>query len=150
MDKAIQLFADYTVLLVHKLNIEVLMANARSDLDKLYEWCLCKKVTINNDKTIFILFQTKNKPAPQDLETLDIGVMSIDRVQSFNYLGISIDKKFNWHEQAETNYKLLLQFQGIFNHIYFYVSGKIAKHLFIHVYFSRIWYGIEVFCACYA
>ena len=137
-DKTIRLFADDTALLVHNRNIEALMANARASFDKLYEWCLCNRLTINNDKTKFILFHTKNKPVPKDLETLDTSVMNIDGVESFNYLGVIIDEKLNWHEQAENVCKSLLQFYGIFNHIKSYVSSQIARQLYYACIFS-IW-----------
>ena len=146
-DKAIRLFADDTALLVHTRNIEALMANALASFDKLYEWCLCNKLTINNDKTTFISFHTKNKPVPKNLETQDTSVMNIDRVKSVNYLGIIIDEKLNWHEQAEKVCKLLLQFYGIFNHIKSYVSSKRAQQLYYScVFFENTIWNWGVWC----
>ena len=90
----------------------------------------------------------KNKPVPNNLETLDTSVMNIDRVNTFNYLGVIIDEKLNWHEQAENVCKSLLQFYGIFRQIKYYVSRKIARQLYYACVFSRIRYGIEVFGVC--
>ena len=76
------------------------MNNSRESFRKLHEWCLCNKLTINNDKTKFILFHTKNKPVPHNLITLNTGVMNIDRVKSFTYLGVVVDEKLNWQAQV--------------------------------------------------
>ena len=77
-------------ILMHNRDIETLIASTRAFFDTLYEWCLWTNLTINKDKTKFILFHTKN-PVPLDLETLDTGVMSSQRVKSFNQLGVFID-----------------------------------------------------------
>ena len=126
------------------------MANKCASFDKSYEWCLCNKLTTNNDKTKFILFHTKKQTCTKNIETQDTGVMNIGRVKYFNYLGLIIDEKLNWHEQAENVSKSLLQFYGIFNHFKFYVSSnapltyidlsydslRIAKFVKIHRFFT--------------
>ena len=89
----------------------------------------------------------KNKPVPKNLETLDTSVMNINRVNYFNYLGVIIDEKLNWHEQAENVCKSLLQFYGIFRQIKYYASRKLHDSCIMHVFFRE--YDMELRCLLY-
>ena len=45
---------------------------------KLYHWCVANKLSINNDKTNFVLFHMKNKPVPKHFECIETDKMQIN------------------------------------------------------------------------
>ena len=44
-------------------------------ITKLYHWCVANKLSINNDKTNFVLFHMKNKPVPKHFECIQTDVI---------------------------------------------------------------------------
>ena len=88
----LRLYADDTALVVNNSNIDTLIADVKHKLKMVHEWCTCNKLTINDTKTNFVLFQMKNKPVPQNLTEIATEVMTIQRVCSAKYLGVVLDE----------------------------------------------------------
>ena len=84
----LRLFADDTALVVNNSNIDTLIADVKHKLKMAHEWCPCNKLTINDTKTNFVLFQMKNKPVPQNLTEIATEVMTNQTVCSAKYLGV--------------------------------------------------------------
>ena len=45
-------------------------------------WCIANKLSINSDKTNFVLFHMKNKPVPRNFACITTEAMQINRVKS--------------------------------------------------------------------
>ena len=88
----IRLFADDTALFMYNENLNSLIANVVSKFNELYLWCVRNKLTINCDKTNFILFHATNKPIPKQMDEIVTSDMTIKRVKSFQYLGLTLDE----------------------------------------------------------
>ena len=101
-ENGIRLFADNTSLSVCSPDLDELKRNAKIAFEKLYSWCTCNKLTINNDKTHFILFNMKNKPVPRNFSDLHTDVMKTDRVEATKYLGVILDEKLTLQEQISS------------------------------------------------
>ena len=147
-ENGIWLFADDTSLSACSLDLDELNRNAKIAFEKLYSWCTCKKLTINNDKTYFILLHMKNKPVPRNFSALHTDVMNIDKVEATKYLGVTLDEKWTWQEQISSVCSSLLQFFWIFNHIKLFVSRKIARQIYFACVYSRIRYAIKISGSC--
>ena len=89
----LRLFADDTALVVNTSNIDTPIADVKHKLKMVHEWCTCNKFTINDTKTNFVLFQTKNTPTPHNFTEIATEVMTIQKVCSVKYLGVVLDKK---------------------------------------------------------
>ena len=144
----LRLFADDTALVVNNSNIDTLIADVKHKLKMVHEWCTCNKLTINDTKTNFVLFQMKNKPVPQNFTEIVTEVMTIQRVCSAKYLGVVLDEKLRWHEHVESVCQTLTKYFGIFNHIKARVSMKIARQIYYAFIYSRLQYGIEIYGCC--
>lgn len=53
------LYADDMTLYLTNPNLNQLLHQTNYELNKLYNWCLCNRLTINTKKTYFMLFTTK-------------------------------------------------------------------------------------------
>ena len=112
-----RLFADDTVSLMHDSTFTNLVTDISGKFTQLHDWCISKKLTINNDKSKFVLFRTINKPVLSNFEQIDTRVMNIARVKTFQYLGIYFDETMKWNEHISFVCNLLVKYFGNFNHI---------------------------------
>ena len=97
----LHLFADDTALFSWHSNLTALTTEIKSKFTNLYNWCIVNKLTINDDKTKFMLFYTINKPAPKNFVSIKTNVMDIERVDNFKYLGIYLDEILHWNKHVE-------------------------------------------------
>ena len=65
--EGVRLFADDTALYMVNSDLQTLLSGTKEKIENLYKWCICNKLTINSEKTHFILFRTVNKPIPNNL-----------------------------------------------------------------------------------
>ena len=146
----IRLFADDTVLFMCNPNLNTLISDVASKFNDLYLWCIRNKLTINSDKTNFILFHTINKPIPPNLNEIVTNNMTINRVKSFQYLGRTLDETLRFNEHVDFLSRSLIKYFGIFNKVKYRITNKLARELYFTFIYSRIKYGIEVYGRCSA
>ena len=145
---AVRLFADDTSLLSSGPNLNDVIDQAKELFHKLYHWCVANKLSINSDKTHFVLFHTKNKPVPNDFDSIRTDHMTINRAKIVNYLGLVIDENLYWNAHVDSVCASLVKYFGIFNHIKSFITSRIARQLYFVFIGSRISYGIEVYGHC--
>ena len=56
----IQLFADNTFLFTNDSDIDAVKEKASKLFEKKFRWCVANQLSINTEKTNFVLFRTKN------------------------------------------------------------------------------------------
>ena len=69
------------------------------ELCKINEWLNINKLLLNKSKTKYMVFRMPNKRI-QAL-TLKIDDVYIDRVDEFNFLGLTLDTNLNWRKHTE-------------------------------------------------
>ena len=144
----VRLFADDTALFMHHPDLNTLTFDIINKFNELNKWCIRNELTINANKKNFTLFQTTNKPIPNDFSVITTDFVTIKRVNSFKYLGITLDKTLNWSEHVSILCESFLKYFGIFNHIKYRVTPKIERQIYFAFIYSRIQYGIEVYSSC--
>ena len=60
----LRLCADETALVVNNSNIDTLIADVKHKLKMVHECCTCNKLTIDDTKTNFVLFQNEKQACP--------------------------------------------------------------------------------------
>ena len=141
----VRLFVDDTALFMSHPDLTALIANIKSKFEDIFKWCISNKLTINAEKTNFVLFHTFNKPIPQQLKEIKTEFMTIMRVKSFKYLGLTLDETLNWNEHVNELCKSLIKYFGIFNHIKYKITPVVVRQLYYAFIYSRIKYGIELY-----
>ena len=88
------LFADDTNLFITGNDIQEMVRVINRELANIVDWLKANKLSLNIDKTNFILFRPKSRP----VTTLDIRIegTQIQRVTEAKFLGVIIDEKLNW------------------------------------------------------
>ena len=146
--EGVWLFADDTALYMVNNDLQTLLSGIKEKIENLYKWCTCSKLTINSEKTHFILFHTVNKPIPNNLTEIVTTQASIKRVTEIKYLGLVLDEKLNYNEHVQSISNPLIKYFGIFNHIKYKVNDKTARQLYFAFVFSRLKYGVEIYGNC--
>ena len=83
-------------------DIKKLFEKTNIELNKAAEWFHCNKLSLNVDKTKFIVFKPTKKNADFNNLTLEIGGKKIERIgnnfptKSFKFVGINIDENLSW------------------------------------------------------
>ena len=96
-----RLYADDTALIASNPNLDSAQSQAKELFTNLYHWCVANKLSINSDKTCFVLFHMKNKPIPRNFNCIQTEVMQINRVESVQYLGMLLDENLYWHGHVD-------------------------------------------------
>ena len=147
---AVRLFADDTVLFMHDPYLNNLINDITEKLTELYNWYVCNELTINGEKTNFVLFHAINKPVQPKFWSNKKGVMDVTRVNSFQYLGVYFDETLKWNGHVDYVCNSHVEYFGIFNHIKNKVTKPIVRQLYYAFIYSKIKYGIEVYGNTYA
>ena len=144
----VKLFADDTFLFMNDRNIDAVKDKASNLFEKNFCWCVANQLSIDSEKTNFVLFHAKNKPIPENFDCIQTMFITLNRVKCVQYLGLLIDENFNWHMHVEHVGNSLVKYFGTFSHVKAIISKKIARQLYFVFIHSRIKYGIEVFGDC--
>jgi hypothetical protein len=114
------LFADDTNIFNSHSSLEVLINRTNSDLENIAEWFRSNKLTLNLDKTNYIIFRSHKKALPTSYPNLCIFGTPITLVESSKFLGVYVDQHLSWKEHVSN------------------IATKIAKNLGILSRISRI------------
>lgn len=144
----VRLFADDTCVFIHNVDFNVLVQQFKDAFRRILQWCNSNKLTINADKTCFIIYHSKNMNPYLNIDSIEIDAFRINRVSHTKYLGLVFDHGLTWENHINELCKSLLKFFGIFNHIKTIVTEKVARQLYFAFIYSRINYGIEVVGSC--
>ena len=111
--------------------------NINNELSKISGWLKVNKLSLNTKKTKAMIFQK------QVTTKLEIDGTSIECVNSFNYLSITIDKHLNWQDHINSIANKISKYIGILKKLQKYVSPKTLL-LMYNYFISSLNYGILV------
>ena len=86
----VKLFAEDTFLFMNDRNIDVIKEKTSDLFDEKFRWCVAHQLSINIEKTNFVLFNAKNKSIPENLDCIHATYLTIDRDKCVQYLMLRI------------------------------------------------------------
>ena len=144
-----KLYADDANIFVHSKNYQDLQLNCQNTLNLIYNWVLDNRLTLNIEKTCFMLFSPPvSMPMPNDFR-LVINNAVIMRVENIKFLGVWLDNKLDWKYHLKELYNSLNKYIGIFYKLSNFLPKNILKLLYYSIIHSKILYGIEVYANTY-
>ena len=142
----IRLFADDTNIFIEHSDIKSLMANAKEIIEYLNSWFKTNKLTLNINKTNFIIFTSEYNRAKIDIpDTLQIENIIVNRITHTKYLGLIIDEKLSWNEHVNQLCIKLKSLFPIFYDIRNFINLKHAQIIYHAMVLSRIKYGLLIY-----
>ena len=95
-----ELYADDTGLSASGKKVHDVEKLINLALDKVYNWLLANKLSINVEKTKCIIFATEYKLGQCPDLTVKISGSKIKQVDRKDYLGLTLDEKLKWDKQV--------------------------------------------------
>jgi hypothetical protein len=143
------MFADDTTLTSFNKDIRALRDQAQPDLDNVATWCRVNLLTINKDKTGYIIFSSPHKsvtnknntnnPLKFHMENTEIKLLSDTK-----FLGVIYQKNVNWSPHVSKIIKKISKYTGIFSKIRHFVSRKTLLTVYNAYIYPQLTYCIEV------
>src|ERR1043165_3670649 len=123
------LFADDTNLVYSNASPEALMETVNQDLTKINNWFNANKLTLNTDKTNFIIFKSHRKIKPLNW-SLSLNSSPIAQVDSTKFLGVFIDQHLTWKTHIDYIALKIAKNIGILKRIAYLLPKDIKKSLY--------------------
>ena len=137
------LFADDTNIYYEAENLDKLELVINNELKKLHTWLSVNRLSLNIDKTNFVVFHPFNKPLTKKI-TLKIYKKAISEKDHVEYLGIVIDSTLSWRNHIDTVATKISKTIGLLYKLRYFVDTKIIKTLYYSLVYPHLIYGIEV------
>ena len=115
--------------------------NINEELQKVSDWLAVNKLSLNVDKTKFMIFHTKQKNLNQ-IPEIKINDKLIERVESFKFLGVIIDQNLNWNNHVNHISNKLSRTCGLISRLNKEMPKPILKMLYNTLFSSHLNYGI--------
>ena len=104
---SILLYADDTVIFTADKNCKVIEERLNNDLNKIANWFSDNNLIINlkKGKTEYVLYGTAQRLAKSSELVIDINGQIINETETYEYLGVMMDKSLTYTTQIERVYK---------------------------------------------
>ncbi len=137
----VKLFADDTFLCAQSKDFSSLETEVNKELDKVADWLLSNKLTLNIKKSKHMLISRK-----RHIPTVSFKIKGINLEQctSYKYLGIFIDKDLSWRTHIQYITKKVLNACGAMAKLRHCVCIDTLKNVFYSLVYSYIRYGLMI------
>ena len=116
--------------------------NIYDELAKVYDWLAVNKLSLNVKKTKYVIFHAINKKIEDVVPDLEINGIPLERVQSFNFLGLLLNENMSWKPQIDLLSNKLAQCAGVQNILKRFLPIHILRSLYFSMVQSSIMYCI--------
>ena len=146
------MYADDTSLMCKAKNESDLKIQMESCLSKVAEWFQVNKLTLNVEKTKFMIFGTNKMLEKFNDIHLTYNNCEIEKVDEFKYLGVKFDSKLSWSAHVDNVSKTISKRTGIIRRIkYFlpYETTVMLSNALVIPHFdygSMVWSNFNVEC----
>ena len=136
------LFADDTNIYYESDSLQDLEKTINKELKKLHLWLNINRLSLNIDKTNYIIFHPYNKPLKQHT-TIKINKKAINEKDYVKYLGVLIDSTLSWKDQISNISKKISRAIGIMYKLRPFLPLNVMKNVYYSLIYSHIIYAIE-------
>src|SRR6218665_2944796 len=135
------MFADDTNVFMSHKSINVFVNNINTELKLVGEWFKANKLSVNLEKTKFILFCSKTKSAAASNCNISVNIdnQCISRVSSTKFLGVNIDEHLTWNEHINAISKKISKNIGVISRVRHLIPQDVLVRLYytlLYPYFS--------------
>ena len=143
------LFADDTNIYCESKDLSNLLKIVNKELRSIKRWLDANKLSLNIDKTNYIIFHSSSRNVPSD-STIKIGKKQIKRVKLVKFLGLLLDEHLSWKYHLSELSKKLARTCGIFFKIRNLLPLDVLLCLYNALFLSFLQYGLIVWGQTFA
>ena len=137
------LFADDSNLFFAESSLESLETKVNLELKRIHNWLCCNKLSLNIDKTNFVIFHPPQKKLTKSISIL-VNNKSIEQKDYVKYLGVFIDSHLKFKEHIHQLSKKISRSIGILAKLRLFVSQDILIQLYYSLFYSFLTYGLMI------
>ena len=115
--------------------------NINSELVKFTDWLKLNKLSLNTQKSKFMLFHMPQKKI--FIRNICLDNNSVEVTNSFNFLGIILDKHLNWNSHINKISGKILNVIGIMSKLKYFVPVRILKIVYNSLILPHLNYGLK-------
>ena len=141
------LFADDSNIFLEDTDIDNMIRRVNNELINVLVWIHANKLSLNIDKTKFMIFHTRGKSTASDLN-ININGKVIQRVNNCKFLGVTIDSTLNWSEHIKVIKNKISKGLGILCKARKVLDASTLETLYYSFIYPYLTYGIEVWGSC--
>ena len=119
-----------------------LSCNINKELNQIQDWLLVNKLTLNVDKRKFMIFHNRQRKVEGLIPKIKINCKEIERVSTFNFLGLTIDENVNWHAHTLKIANRISWTLGIMNRIKNFVPAHVLRIIYNSLILPHLQYSI--------
>lgn len=134
------LFADDTALV---FTGDISSESINGSLARFYSWLCANKLTLNCEKTKFMVFSKKRMNRADPI--LNINNVEIERVASMKYLGVIIDESLNFGDHIHATASKLNHLHSVFHQNKSFITPNVGRKLIVALAIPRLQYCSSVF-----
>ena len=122
-----KLFADDTNSCVYGNGISELTSKCQNVIDKISMWTSANRLSLNNDKTFYMVFLPSFSQETSPDLNLFINSLPIKKENSFKFLGVTIDERLKWKPHIQDIVYSITFIIGIFYKLSIKLPPKVLK-----------------------
>ena len=143
------LFADDTNLLFADKNVKSLEAIVNKELENVCDWLLAKRLTLNIDKSNYVLFHPHQRKTGTDINLRVYDnehklLKQLEHKTYVKYLGVLIDKNLSWKYHIDFIALKISKTIGIISRLRHFIPTPILLNIFRSLIYPYISYGLLV------
>ena len=117
--------------------------NINLELHKISEWMRVNKLSLNISKTKYMIFRYSQR-SPNTIPKLHLKIenTTIEKVQSFNFLGLTVNENLSWKDHINNIGRIISKTIGIMRRVKRLVNSSILLKIYNSLILSRFHYGI--------
>ena len=143
------LFADDTNLFATDSNIDLLIHRANSGLIQIAQWFQLNKLSLNVNKSNFIIFKNKNKNYNSEKNKIYINNNLLSNVSSVKFLGVNIDENLCFKNHCQFVSKKVSKSLGIIKKVKPYLKTSTLLTLYYSLIYPHISYCNLIWASTY-
>ena len=136
------LFADDTTVTLSGEDLPSLTSQVNNELNLLNDWAIQNRLTINTDKTEYILFS--NRLANIDDIQLKIGQDKLTLTTNYKFLGIDLDNKLKFNNHIKSVVSKVAKSNGILYRIRKFLSIEARIHFYYAFVYPYLSYNVSI------
>lgn len=137
------MYADDTALLFPTPSLNTAAHIINNELLKISEWFTTNRLTLNTDKTKYLIFRSPHKPVDCTMGKLKVNDKEIEKVGTISYLGVMLDDALHWKPHLQTLGKKLSSVCFTLTKARQHFETDILRTIYFSLFQSQITYCIE-------
>ena len=135
------LFADDTTIFYSHACLKTLNQTLQEEINKIAVWLNINKLSINTEKTKFIVFRSSRRKKQEHNITIYLNNKIIEQVKKITFLGIVVDECLTWNDHLEQISKKIIKSTAVIVRIRHFINLKALKLIYYALVYPYLIYG---------